>query len=350
MAEPNKSLAPKPPAQPPAAPPINPDQPGAPLALLKRDVVDAVASRVGAMISGGELHMPPNYSAENAMKSAWLVLQQTLDKNDRPVLQVCTPNSIANSLLDMVVQGLNPAKKQCYFIPYGTQLTCQRSYMGTLALLKRVMGDHVEPFAEVVYEGDDFAYEIVGGRKVITKHVQSLANIDDAKILGAYCTIYLGEGKQPFTEIMTKAQILKAWNQGKAHGDSPAHKNFAGEMSKKTVFNRGCKVMINSSNDAALVRVLRRQEMTTAAAEMNEQIEAGGDPEELDLPGGDEPKALPAASAEADPIAPATQETGTPPPPPPPGEERELFLLPPNDPPPPTGGGSGSKGKSRRDW
>jgi recombination protein RecT len=38
------------------------------------------------------------------------------------VLQACTRDSIANALLDMAVQGLNPAKKQGYFIAYGKQL------------------------------------------------------------------------------------------------------------------------------------------------------------------------------------------------------------------------------------
>jgi len=103
------------------------------LALVKKDTVDIVAAKVREFQERGELDLPPNYSPENAMKSAWLILQNTFDKNKKPVLHACTKDSIANSLLDMIVQGLNPAKKQCYFIAYGNQLVCQRSYFGTMA-------------------------------------------------------------------------------------------------------------------------------------------------------------------------------------------------------------------------
>ena len=43
------------------------------LALIKKDVVDVVGKKVQEFVSRGELHLPPNYSVENAMKSAWLI-------------------------------------------------------------------------------------------------------------------------------------------------------------------------------------------------------------------------------------------------------------------------------------
>ena len=96
--------------------------------ITKSDIVDVVASRVRGFLERGEIHLPDNYSPENALKSAYLKLQETKDKSGKPVLSVCTSTSIANSLFDMVIQGLNPAKEQCYFIAYGNQLVCQRSY------------------------------------------------------------------------------------------------------------------------------------------------------------------------------------------------------------------------------
>ena len=120
------------------------------LALIKKDVVDVVGKKAQEFVSRGELHLPPNYSVENAMKSAWLILQNTVDKDKKPVLQNCTKDSIANALLDMAVQGLNPAKKQGYFIAYGRQLVFQRSYFGTMAVTKLEAGPkHI--FAEDVY-------------------------------------------------------------------------------------------------------------------------------------------------------------------------------------------------------
>ena len=52
------------------------------LALMKKDVVDVVTERVRKFMEHGELDLPPNYSPENALKSAWLILQSTQDKDN----------------------------------------------------------------------------------------------------------------------------------------------------------------------------------------------------------------------------------------------------------------------------
>ena len=64
------------------------------LALIKKDVVDIVEGRVKHFISDGSLHLPAGYSPGNAMKAAWLILQDTVDKDKRPVLTTCTKDSI----------------------------------------------------------------------------------------------------------------------------------------------------------------------------------------------------------------------------------------------------------------
>src|SRR5699024_11332254 len=61
-------------------------------------------------------------------------------RNHRPALEVCSHDSIVKSLLDMTLQGLSPAKDQCYFIVYGNELQMQRSYFGTVAAVKRLDG------------------------------------------------------------------------------------------------------------------------------------------------------------------------------------------------------------------
>ena len=131
---------------------------------VQNDTVNSVMAHVGRLQQARRLKFPPNYSPENALMSAYLVMQQTTTPDKKPVLSVCTQESVANALLDTVVQGLNPVKKQCYYIPYGNTLTCQRSYFGTMAVCKRVTGAQ-EIFAEVVYEGDQFEYEIMRRNK-----------------------------------------------------------------------------------------------------------------------------------------------------------------------------------------
>ncbi|MGX9931987.1 recombinase RecT [Virgibacillus salarius] len=230
------------------------------LAMVKKDTVDVVADKVKQFQEQGELHFPANYSPENAMKSAWLKLQEVKAKSGNsyvPVLEHCTRDSVANALLDMVVQGLNPSKNQGYFIAYGKSLTFQRSYFGTMAVTKRVTGAKSID-AAVIYEGDDVDYEMVNGRIKNLSHKQKFGNMNKDNIIGAYCVIDLGENV--YTELMTIEEIRQAWSQSQMWGKEQTqekkgstHDNFRQEMAKKTVINRACKKFLNSSDDGSLV-------------------------------------------------------------------------------------------------
>src|ERR1700710_1392956 len=103
---------------------------------FEENTVNNVLAKVNDFTTHGNLQLPNGYSAENALRSAWLIIQQTQDLSKRPALEVCTKESIANALFEMVLKGLSPAKKQCYFIVYGTKLQMQQSYFGTIAISK----------------------------------------------------------------------------------------------------------------------------------------------------------------------------------------------------------------------
>jgi recombination protein RecT len=259
------------------------------LSLIKKDTVDVVAAKVKEFQEKGELHFPANYSPENAMKSAWLLLQTIKDKNGKPALEGCTKDSIANALLDMVVQGLNPAKKQCYFIVYGTQLVCQRSYFGTMAVTKRVTGAKSID-AAVIYEGDDVDYEMVNGRITNLTHKQKFGNINKDKIIGAYATIVIADG-EVYHELMTIDEIRKAWSKAQFWGkdqqvEKPGstHDDFKQEMAKKTVINRACKKFMNSSDDSSLVmRHVNRADEVAEEAAVEEEIRNNANGDVIDI-------------------------------------------------------------------
>lgn len=222
------------------------------VATVTKDITVKVLEKVSAFQESGELVLPKDYNPANALKSAYLMLNDLKDKDGKPALEVCTPASIAQSLLSMVVWGLSPIKTQVYFIVYGNQLQITKSYMGNIAIARRVANVN-EVRANVIYDGDDFDYEIdvKTGRLQILKHKPSLSNIDDTKIKGAYAVVNYADGSTS-VEVMNFAQIQKAWNQGKTKGNSPAHSGFAGEMAKKSVINRALKVVIGSSDDSNL--------------------------------------------------------------------------------------------------
>jgi recombination protein RecT len=229
-------------------------------ALAKRETVDVVAERIRVFRGNGEIQFPENYSPENALKSAWLTIQETKDKNGKAALEVCTKESIANALLSMVIQGLNPDKKQCYFIVYGDKLQLQRSYFGSIAVAKQVNEDIEDIIAEVIYIGDNFKTSKKRSRTFVLEHEQDFENIDKANIAGAYATILYKDGTDE-SVVMTIAQIHQAWKQSKMGvfddkgkvKDASTHGKFAEEMAKKTVINRAAKMKINTSDDHNIV-------------------------------------------------------------------------------------------------
>ena len=214
-------------------------------------LLQGIMTDVEIQTGAGALMLPPNYSAANALRAAWYTILETQDKNKKPVLESCSQESIKDALQKMVLEGMNPTKKQCYFIAYGNKLTYQRSYMGTLALVKRYARNFQFANAQVVYEGDIFEFTIdpMTGSKVITKHSQTLNSLN-SKIVAAYAIIS-ADGRN-YVDIMTIEQIIKAWKQRPGGEIGDTHKNFAEEMCKKTVLTRCAKLIINSSDDASL--------------------------------------------------------------------------------------------------
>lgn len=203
--------------------------------------------------------LPPNYDYRNAVSMLYLQCVAATTADGKPVLEVCTPDSIRRTVQEMVSKGLNPAKKQCYAIPYAVkdrdtkqvlryELQLQESYFGKI---KRVYDENPDVVrnsihAQCIYKGDDFQFEIVNGRRVITKHIQKFENISDANIIGAYATVQFKDGSTK-SEIMTTAEIKKSWAMSRAGG--AVHANFTHEMCCKTVESRLAKHLSNSTDD-----------------------------------------------------------------------------------------------------
>jgi recombination protein RecT len=225
------------------------------LKQFQEETVNKVLAQVKEFQEVGALDLPTDYSPANALKAAWFAL---LNQKGN-VLETCTNTSIVNALMEMVTQGLNPAKKQCAFIAYGNQLAMQREYFGTIALAKRYHPEIENVTANVIFKKDVFRYKIdpITGRKQVSEHSQELENIDLDNIRGAYATIIFSDGHTEM-EPMTMPQIRKAWNQGPMNGNSPAHKNFPDQMSIKTVINRILKPYINASDDSEIISTSRQ--------------------------------------------------------------------------------------------
>lgn len=209
-------------------------------------LVASVQRRIDDLAGKDEINFPANYSVGNALRSAWLAIQETKNINGGRAIDVCTKESICNALFNTVVQGLSPAKKQVYYIVYGDQLQASRSYFGSMAVVKRLPSVK-DVFADVVYENDVFKISKRHGTWVIDEHASSFENIDPENIVAAYCTIEKADGEL-YTEVMNMKQIQQSWNRSKSK--QTVHKEFPDQMAKKTVISRACKYFVNSSDDS----------------------------------------------------------------------------------------------------
>lgn len=204
------------------------------------------------------LSFPADYNPTNALMGAYLIMKETTDKNGKNILESCTQTSIANSLMDMATLGLNASKKQGYFIAYGGKCQFQKSYFGNITLARRNGLKKVN--AEIIYEGDTFKYHIENGMKVIDEHVQDFMNIDVDKIKGAYAVGIMSDGST-IVEVMNIHQLKKAWNQrmgGLKEDATSTHTKFRDQMAKKTVINRLCKLLANTSTDGNISEISDR--------------------------------------------------------------------------------------------
>ena len=244
--------------------------------------LELVMARVRDFQKNSEIHFPAKYSPDNALKAAWLMIQETVDKDKKLALSVCTQVSVANAMLSMAIQGLNPIKKQCYFIVYGNKLTLFRSYFGEMAVTKSMPGVK-EVFAEIVYKKDEFEYEMRRGKKRIVKHNQKLENVNLKEITAAYCIIEMNDGEE-ITEIMTWEQIQTSWLKSQSKGNGMPHKEQPDEMAKRTIIRRACKAFINSSDDSNLMlETYKNSDKQLLDAEVDAKIEANANTEPIDI-------------------------------------------------------------------
>lgn len=214
----------------------------------------AVAKNVGEYVNNTMMKymeqglvVPKDYNVQNAVISSYMIISQD-DK-----LKQCDQKSIINALLDMATLGLNVAKNQAYFIPYGNQAKLSISYFGKIMAIKRIRGV-IDVRADVIYK--DTGYELTVDEfgnddiKITSACPLDKRNFDNLE--GAWCKIILDKdvwGSSSYCTIMNMDQIHKAWLQGASKANSPAHKNFTDEMAKKTVINRCCKTFVNSAKD-----------------------------------------------------------------------------------------------------
>jgi len=160
-----------------------------------------------------------------------------------PKLAECTPQSFLGAMMTAAQLGVEPntALGQAYIIPYfnGRQKCMeaqfQLGYKGLIDLAYR-SGEVSIIQAQIVYEHDDFDYEL--GLDPKLKHVP--ATKDRGNAIAYYAVFKTKDGGYGF-EVMSIDDVrAHAQKYSKSYSNSPWQTNFD-EMAKKTVLKRVLK-------------------------------------------------------------------------------------------------------------
>ena len=219
-----------------------------------QSLVSVVRNNVAKMIEHKAIVVPKDYSPENAVTLAWMIIKDTKAGKAagyKPALEVCTPDSIKEAMFKMVAEGLSPLRNQCYFIIRGDKLCYHRAASGSEALAKRYSGiKRVD--VQLIYEGEEPVFEIKNGIMTVLEHKRG--DRTGKAIKGGYAVVTEEDGTEVAID-MTIDEIKQAWEQGEVYGkfETSAHTKFEGEMAKKTIKQRACKPYITGADDSRII-------------------------------------------------------------------------------------------------
>ena len=157
--------------------------------------------------------------------------------NENPNIAKYGQQKIMSGLLKGAYLGLDFYSKECYLVPYGNDLNYQTDYRGAKKLAKKYSIRPIKDiYAKLVHEGDLFEEKIIGGEQSFDFKPKPF---NDGKIIGAFAVVLYTDGGMAY-DTMSLADLENTRKASKA-SNSPAWKNFTGEMYKKTVLHRLCK-------------------------------------------------------------------------------------------------------------
>lgn len=193
----------------------------------KKDFSIVLAERLDAVNDA----LPKDFNKARFVQNALALM------NDNPTLAKYSRTQIISGLLKGAYLGLDFYSKECYLVPYGNQLNYQTDYRGAKKLAKKYSIRPIKDiYAKLVHDGDEFDEIIVNGEQGINFKPKPF---NDGKIIGAFAVCLFADGGMQY-ETMSVADLENTRKSSKA-ANSPAWKNFTGEMYKKTVLHRLCK-------------------------------------------------------------------------------------------------------------
>lgn len=185
--------------------------------------------------------LPAGFNQQRFILNCITVIQDMMkDNKKKEQLEKINPETIPVCLAKAAYLGLDFFNGECYAIPYGGNLTFQTDYKGEIKLCKRYSKNKIKDiFAKVVRQGDFFMEEVDGGKQNVQYRPKPFSN---EQMIGAFAIVVFEDGSMMY-DTMSSEDIENVRNTYSKMKDSQAWKSSAGEMYKKTVLRRLCKLI-----------------------------------------------------------------------------------------------------------
>lgn len=179
--------------------------------------------------------LPSDFNKQRFIQNCMTVLQ-----DGNADFSKCAAPTVVRTLLKGAFLGLDFFSGECYAIPYGDKCEFQTDYKGEIKLAKKYSSNPIKDiYAKLVREGDEFEEEIINGQQSVCFRPKAFNTGD---IIGAFAVCLYRDGSMIY-ETMSKADIENTRQSFSKAMNSKAWKNSYGEMCKKTVLRRLCKLI-----------------------------------------------------------------------------------------------------------
>lgn len=185
--------------------------------------------------------LPQGFNKDRFILNCMTVIQDMLrDNKKKEQLSKVDVTTIPICLAKGAFLGLDFFNGECYAIPYGGEMKFQTDYKGEIKLCKRYSKNKIKDiYAKVVREGDFFEESVDAGvQNVIYKPVP----FSNKPLIGAFAIVVFKDGSMMY-DTMGKEEIENVRKTYSKAQNSQAWVSSTGEMYKKTVLRRLCKLI-----------------------------------------------------------------------------------------------------------
>jgi len=185
--------------------------------------------------------LPQGFNKDRFILNCMTVIQDMLrDSKKKDQLSKVDVTTIPICLAKGAFLGLDFFNGECYAIPYGGEMKFQTDYKGEIKLCKRYSKNKIKDiYAKVVREGDFFEESVDAGvQNVVYKPVP----FSNKPLIGAFAIVVFKDGSMMY-DTMGKEEIENVRKTYSKAQNSQAWVSSTGEMYKKTVLRRLCKLI-----------------------------------------------------------------------------------------------------------